>query len=69
MKFWVFGEIWLRTLGGVGHSVVEYVKYDKACSPNILTYADWEILERTHRFLQVFNSGTLWIKGDRVGLS
>jgi len=44
-------------------------EHDEACSPNTLTHADWEILGRTHLFLQVFNSGTLWIEGDRAGLS
>jgi hypothetical protein len=28
-----------------------------------------EILGRTHQFLQVFSSSTLWVEGDRAGLS
>lgn len=44
-------------------------EYADACGITTLTHADWEILGRAHLFLGVFCSGTLWIEGDRAGLS
>lgn len=42
-------------------------EHDEACGAYNLTHADWQILGRTHQFLRVFNSGTLWVEGDRAG--
>jgi hypothetical protein len=36
---------------------------------NLLSHSDWEIIDRTHAFLQVFASGTLWVEGDQASLS
>ncbi|RKK07573.1 hypothetical protein BFJ66_g17047 [Fusarium oxysporum f. sp. cepae] len=43
--------------------------YDKALGDDILTFSDWDYLEKTHAFLQPFTSTTLWAQGVTATLS
>ncbi|KAL9563898.1 hypothetical protein ACKAV7_011933 [Fusarium commune] len=43
--------------------------YDKEINYNILNSSDWDYLERSHRFLHLFASVTLWAEGKNSTLS
>ena len=43
--------------------------HDIALEGNILNSSDWELLSRTHAFLQPFASATLYAEGSNASIS
>jgi len=44
-------------------------EHDSELDGNILTSSDWELLRRTHKFLQPFTKATLWAEGANSSIS